>query len=171
MFDPFRDLLQNKANGAMFNLERILPIVVAIVALVGLYYAIRHFYLDKRALKKEKKELGVKITKISAKPWIKNGQGGRILGCYVDVDIKNPDSENNELDFSVLSPKSNVVYVNLKNRTLPALVTTSFRIDLEDEIYSTDEAVNKIKGQKLLLRIRDIHGSETNQYFTFKDSS
>lgn len=168
MLDPFRNLLQNNTNSSNSNLELILRIVVVIIAFIGLLYTIKRFYLDKKAIKKEKERLGVKITKISAKPWVGNGAGGWESYCYIDIEVRNP-SDRNEIIAMIKHPTSFDIIAEIKNKNLPAFQTTPFKIEFSHTEFNSEEKINTIKGKELLLMIRDIHGKEVNQYFTFEN--
>lgn len=169
MFDSFSLLLQTQNDSHSVDWTLRLTLLGVIIAVIILVYTIKHFYLDKKSLKKEKKELEVKMTKILARPWKGNGMGGWSSSCYIKIDVKNPNSEDNEVEFTILSPESNTIHAKLKNETLPALATTPFEIEFNHKEFNSEEKINTIKGKELLLIIKDIHGKELKQYFSFEN--
>ena len=107
------------------------------------------------------------ITKISAKPWVSNGQGGWSSSCHMNIEMKNPSLSENEICAIVIDPKSSKILAQIENMKLPKLATATFRIEFGHENFMSEEDIKSFIGKKLFLEIKDIHGNRAKKKFIF----
>lgn len=90
-----------------------------------------------------------KITKIAVKPTENNGMGGFVLNCYIDFEVNNPTSSENQISASLQKHKSSPFLAKMEQINLKAMGTTVVRLEIDYE------KVEKDKEKKLFLTIED----------------
>jgi len=134
---------------------------------IGLLFTILAFWVAYRKLLKQIKKPKIQIEEISAKPWISDEGGGFSSSCFIIARITNPSNENNEVDISVVDPGTAVILTRKNQVSLPALKSTLVRIEFDYQKYNSAKSLENILGQKILIKLCDVHGRKVRHRFIF----
>lgn len=153
-----------------------------LLGIIGILITIITFLLGRKGVrkiiaefKKQKtvesftENLEINIVRISTKPCIDNGMGGLISSCYVDFEVSNLHTDDNEISAFLKVEDSREILASFKNKILPALKTTAYQLEFDPKKFDSDKILNKYRKKTLVLTIKDIRGNKINKKFVFKD--